>query len=127
MSNLSPQAHRSGWPLLYRTAVLEKDSPSLVQKILKAEEAIALRKRELNGQDGPQAHSEKEAMDDALYVLQALRAVQLCWICGKQVTTESIHKDDDGRVIHEQCYSLKVKLEQASGDRQSSQKMRQIP
>ena len=40
----------------------------------------------------------------------------LCRICGKPVPVETANTDDVGNAIHEDCYVLKVKLEQASKD-----------
>lgn len=40
----------------------------------------------------------------------------LCRICGKSVAVESCKTDDDGKAVHEGCYVLKLKLEQASED-----------
>lgn len=40
----------------------------------------------------------------------------LCRICGKPVAVETSKTDGDGQAIHEDCYVLKVKLEQASRD-----------
>jgi len=40
----------------------------------------------------------------------------LCRICGKPVAVETCKTDGDGQAIHEDCYVLKVKLEQASRD-----------
>jgi hypothetical protein len=37
----------------------------------------------------------------------------LCQICGKPVAVETSKTDENGRAIHEDCYVLKVKLEQA--------------
>ena len=39
-----------------------------------------------------------------------------CRICGKPVSIETAKTDSDGVAIHEECYALKVKLEQASQD-----------
>ncbi len=40
----------------------------------------------------------------------------LCRICGKPVAVETSKTDGDGQAIHEDCYVLKVKLEQVSKD-----------
>jgi hypothetical protein len=40
----------------------------------------------------------------------------LCRICGKPVAVETSKTDGDGQAIHEDCYVLQVKLEQASAD-----------
>jgi len=40
----------------------------------------------------------------------------LCRICGKPVPVEAANTDDDGNAIHENCYVLKLKMEQPSKD-----------
>lgn len=40
----------------------------------------------------------------------------LCRICGEPVSVETSKTDDGGQAIHEDCYALKLKLEQASKD-----------
>jgi hypothetical protein len=40
----------------------------------------------------------------------------VCRICGKPVAVEISKTDEDGRAIHEDCYVLKIQLEQASKD-----------
>lgn len=40
----------------------------------------------------------------------------LCLICGKPVAVETCKTDESGKAVHENCYVLKVKLEQASKD-----------
>jgi len=44
----------------------------------------------------------------------------LCGFCGRLVPIEIAKTDADGKAIHEECYSLKVKLEQASRDGHST-------
>ena len=39
-----------------------------------------------------------------------------CRICDKPVAIETAKSDAAGRAVHEECYALKVKLEQASQD-----------
>lgn len=39
-----------------------------------------------------------------------------CRICGKPVAVETSKTDEDGKAIHEDCYVLKVRLEQGSKD-----------
>lgn len=39
-----------------------------------------------------------------------------CRICGKPVALDTAKADGDGKAIHDECYALKVKLEQASRD-----------
>ncbi|HEV2399378.1 MAG TPA: hypothetical protein VGS27_20695 [Candidatus Sulfotelmatobacter sp.] len=40
----------------------------------------------------------------------------LCRVCGKPVPVETANTDDGGNAIHEDCYVLKLKLEQAGKD-----------
>lgn len=42
--------------------------------------------------------------------------VLLCRICDKPVAVETAKTDGAGHAIHEECYALKISLEQASGD-----------
>lgn len=43
------------------------------------------------------------------------RETVLCRICGKPVSLSDARTDADGKAIHEDCYALKIKFEQASG------------
>lgn len=61
------------WQTLYRTAIFGRSPSSMSRRIAEAEEAIAIRKRELAQKKGPWVDAEREAMDDALYALKALR------------------------------------------------------
>ena len=38
----------------------------------------------------------------------------VCRICGKPVPIETVKANGDGKAIHDECYAIKVKLEQAS-------------
>lgn len=40
--------------------------------------------------------------------------VPACAICDKPVSLEAAKSDEEGRVVHEQCYVLKLKKEQDS-------------
>jgi hypothetical protein len=62
-----------GWQTLYRAAILETDWRFVGERISDAEEAIVARTRELCHQTGPEAEVERDALDDALYALRALR------------------------------------------------------
>ena len=64
------------WQKLYRAAILETDRSTLENKISAAELAIAKRRGELARETGQYAQVEREAMDDALYALRALRSAQ---------------------------------------------------
>ena len=44
----------------------------------------------------------------------------LCRICGQPLAVEACKTDDGGKAIHEDCYVLKLKLEQASKDAHES-------
>ena len=41
---------------------------------------------------------------------------RMCQICGKPLPVETAKADADGKTIHEECYALKVELEDASQD-----------
>lgn len=49
-------------------------------------------------------------------VPQKFKRPLLCRICGRPVAVETSKTDEDGRAIHEDCYVVKVKLDQASED-----------
>jgi len=60
------------WRDLYRAALFEVDKTRLPDRIAQAEEALALRARELFHVGGDNIE-EGEALDDAMYALHALR------------------------------------------------------
>ena len=43
--------------------------------------------------------------------------IPVCGICDKPVPIETAKTDEDGRAMHEECYLLKIHLEQASSSR----------
>ena len=72
---MEPAARRPDlrpWRSLYTAALFEVDSSKLPQRIAEAESALIVRARELfhAGDD----IEEEEALDDAMYALQALRS-----------------------------------------------------
>jgi hypothetical protein len=67
----SPCPNRSDWRPLYRAAILETNKRLLPQRVLKAEEAVRAREREIFYGNG--TLEEKEALEDALYALGAFR------------------------------------------------------
>lgn len=59
------------WKTLYRAAILETNKGLLPQRVSEAEEAVKARGREIfYGKGTPE---EKEALEDALYALNAFR------------------------------------------------------
>jgi len=64
------------WPGLYRAAILETDLSLVLERINKAEEAIADRRRELAQSSGQHVEVEREALVDALYALAAFKTAQ---------------------------------------------------
>jgi hypothetical protein len=60
------------WRDLYKAALFEVDKTRLPDRIAQAEEALALRSRELFHVAGDNIE-EGEALDDAMYALHALR------------------------------------------------------
>ncbi len=33
-----------------------------------------------------------------------------CWICGNRVQLEKCKTDEDGRAVHEECYTIRILL-----------------
>ena len=64
------------WREFYIAAILELEKPKILPRITQAENAILERSRQLFDEDGVNAE-EKQALDDALYFLQALRSTLL--------------------------------------------------
>ena len=69
---LSHSAERPNWRDFYRAAILELDPSKLPQRIREAEMVFIARARELF-QDGGGNGEETEDLDNAMYVLNALR------------------------------------------------------
>jgi hypothetical protein len=69
----SPYNSSENWRDLYREAILELDQSKIRQNIVDAEKAIVERARELFQRDGDNS-DEKQALDDAMYFLHALRS-----------------------------------------------------
>lgn len=63
------------WRELYSAALLETNRERLFSRIAEAEQALLLRDRELLNMSG-EVGQEAKVVDDALYVLRALRH---CW------------------------------------------------
>ena len=72
-----PQSSSSAWRWLYVAALFESDSAKLPQRIADAEQALVLRARELFHATGDNIE-EEEALDNALYSLNALRNAYKC-------------------------------------------------
>jgi len=62
---------RTEWRVLYRAAIYEPDRSVGSQKVAEAEKAILARERELFYGEG--TLEEKDDLEDALHILQALR------------------------------------------------------
>jgi hypothetical protein len=63
----------SNWKVLYKAAIVENDRSIGSQRAAEAERAVLARERELfYGGDG--TLEEKEALEDALYTLRALKS-----------------------------------------------------
>ena len=43
-----------------------------------------------------------------------LPAQHRCWICGKDVPLQACKTDENGHIVHEHCYALRMQLEGAS-------------
>jgi hypothetical protein len=66
-----PCLNSAEWRTLYRAAILESNKNVLPKRVTEAEEAVIARRREIFYADG--SPEEKEALEDALYALQAFR------------------------------------------------------
>lgn len=62
------------WRGLYRAAISATDPRILEQRVSAAEDAIRIRASALAGQPGSAAFAEKEALEDASYVLRGIRS-----------------------------------------------------
>jgi hypothetical protein len=62
----------SDWKVLYKAAIVENDRSIGSQRAAEAERAVLARERELFYGDG--TLEEKEALEDALYTLRALKS-----------------------------------------------------
>ena len=78
LSNSSANTNwrQADWRQAYCAAILELDKTQIPSRIIQAEKAIAERSRELFDENGVN-DEEREALDDALYYLQALRSTLL--------------------------------------------------
>jgi hypothetical protein len=77
MGATAPLPNTSLWRNLYIAALFERDVTSLPERIAKAEAALVHRARELFYSPGDHIE-EEEALDDAMYALQALRSTYQC-------------------------------------------------
>lgn len=46
--------------------------------------------------------------------MKLIRPTQMCWICGKAVTPETLKMDDHGSSVHARCHAAKLALASAS-------------
>src|SRR2546430_12869906 len=94
MRPLPPTPYNSSedWRVLYRAAILELDQSKIPQNIVDAEKAIVERARELFQRDGDNS-DEKQALDDAMYFLHALRSTLRF-----ATTTTSYHRETDNGI-----------------------------
>ena len=73
-SSRNPPFDARRWKAAYRAAIFcDVNTPILDVRISDAESAIVARTRELFTQRGSDVQDERNAMDDALYALRALR------------------------------------------------------
>ncbi len=74
---VSQEFELRSWKRLYTAALFEVDSAKLPERIAEAEAALVLRARELFHAPGDNIE-EEQALDDAMYALQALRSTYQC-------------------------------------------------
>jgi hypothetical protein len=72
MNTVGSNSAHDNWRRFYQAAILELDSSNLPRLIAEAEQVIIQRARELFSEPGDHVE-EKEALDDAIYCLRALR------------------------------------------------------
>jgi len=77
MQAASQQLEIRAWKRLYTAALFEVDGTKLPERIAQAETALVLRARELFHAPGDNIE-EEQALDDAMYALQALRSTYQC-------------------------------------------------
>jgi hypothetical protein len=46
--------------------------------------------------------------------LTAIRSIKFCWICGRAVPLENGKTDEHGNIVHEDCYTARLKLNAAT-------------
>ena len=63
----------SEWRSKYRSALLKMNTPASERELTDAEDAIVARTRELYQKTGSDVEVERDALDDAMYALRALR------------------------------------------------------
>jgi hypothetical protein len=61
------------WRVLYRTAILERDRYAIAKELSDAQDAVVERTRELIPATGAEVDEEREALNDAMYMLRARR------------------------------------------------------
>ena len=79
--------HKRVWPQLYKAALFELDANRVSDRIAEAETALATRARELFHAVGDNIE-EEEAVDDAIYVLHALRSALKCRLNEKNISQD---------------------------------------
>src|SRR5579864_663561 len=67
----SQNPHPRDWRILYRVAIFERDSRVIEKGLSDAEDAIVWRTRELYQETGAAVETERGALDDANYALEA--------------------------------------------------------
>jgi hypothetical protein len=69
--------HERVWVQLYKAALFELDGNEVLDRIVEAEKALVTRARELLDSAGDNIE-EEQAVDDAMYALNALRSALKC-------------------------------------------------
>ena len=65
--------HPGEWRVLYLAAIFEANRCAIPKRLSDAEEAIVRRTHELFRESGDTVETERDALDDAKYALEALR------------------------------------------------------
>jgi hypothetical protein len=48
---------------------------------------------------------------------------RFCWICGKDVSLKTCTEDEHGNLVHEDCYSIRLKMRTQSEREKSGPKI----
>jgi hypothetical protein len=49
----------------------------------------------------------------AMQTPTVIPSIRFCWICGRAVSLENGKADEHGNIVHEECYTARLKLEHA--------------
>ena len=86
-TGISGSPYKRVWRQFYKAALFELDASKVLDRIAEADKALATRARELFYSAGDNIE-EEQAVDDAVYVLHALRSALKCSPKAKNASQE---------------------------------------